>query len=158
MYSTVIIQWIGKNHKRIMTKLKNCRFGFFGHNINKVMLENRIQLRAKAAKLFRRSLVFFKKKCNQQGWKRETDSCIHVVSICEVHTYACTIVWCSCWFVPNQDNSPFFSWACRTKSSNGSIDGKMLSGFCAHTYGFGNVSKCCWVGGGIGHYGAGWFP
>lgn len=105
---TVIIQWIRKNHERFMTKPKNCRFGFFGRNINKVMLENRIQLRAKAAKLFRRSLVFFKKKCNQQGWKRETDSCIHVVSICEVHTYACTIVWCSRWFVPNQDNSPFF--------------------------------------------------
>lgn len=77
----------GQKKKRIIYPT-NYRFGFFGHSINKVMLENRIQLRAKAAKLFRRSLVFLKKKCNQQGWKRETDSCIHVASFCErVHMH-----------------------------------------------------------------------
>jgi len=54
-----------------MTKPKNCRFlDFFGRNINKVMLENRIQLRAKAAKLFRRSLVFFQKKMQPAGLEK----------------------------------------------------------------------------------------
>jgi len=52
-----------------MTKPKHYRFGFFGHNTNKVMLENRIQLRAKAAKLFRRSLVFSKRNATSRAGK-----------------------------------------------------------------------------------------